>query len=112
MITTYIVHTGVRGVQRMGRDYWRQRTLKEKMAEAKGAAESASRAKGAFLATMSHEIRTPMNGVIGMLNLLLDTTLDATQLDYVETARSSGRALCALINDVLDLSKIEVCISL
>ncbi|WP_411060530.1 TMAO reductase system sensor histidine kinase/response regulator TorS [Vibrio chagasii] len=76
-------------------------------AKARSAAEQASRAKSAFLATMSHEIRTPMNGVLGTARLLKDTGLNSLQSGYADIINRSGKNLLAILNDVLDYSKIE-----
>ena len=77
------------------------------LVRARVAAEAASQAKSDFLANMSHEIRTPMSGALGMLNLLLRTELSPRQLDYASKARTAAQALLAVINDVLDFSKVE-----
>ena len=87
-----------------------EKTVSQRTADllaAKEAAEAASRAKSDFLANMSHEIRTPLNGVVGMLELMLGTNLDATQQRYIRTARTSSDCLLSVINDILDFSKIE-----
>ena len=79
----------------------------EQLEKAKNAAEAASRAKSAFLATMSHEIRTPMNGVLGMTEMLLATALTESQRNYTTLVKRSGEHLLVIINDILDFSKIE-----
>src|SRR5256885_13674818 len=79
----------------------------EALEHARAAAEQASQAKAVFLANMSHEIRSPLNAVIGFTDLLLETRLDAEQTDYAERIRSAGDHLRRVIDDILDLSKIE-----
>ncbi|WP_050810622.1 ATP-binding protein [Burkholderia ambifaria] len=88
-------------------DITARKRLERNLAEASRAAESASRAKSAFLATMSHEIRTPLNAILGSLELLDRTPLSDAQRKRVQTALTSGTSLLGIVNDILDVSKIE-----
>ncbi|MCC5980613.1 MAG: PAS domain S-box protein, partial [Oceanicaulis sp.] len=89
------------------RDITERKRSEEALRIARDEAEEANRLKSEFLANMSHEIRTPLNGVLGMSQLLARTTLDARQQKMIDTVQSSGRALLGIINDILDISKIE-----
>jgi PAS domain S-box-containing protein len=95
------------GYSKVVRDLTEQKDAEQRLISEQQRAEEANRAKSNFLAAMSHEIRTPMNAILGMADLLWETDLSEDQRDYVGRFRRAGASLLALINDILDLSKIE-----
>lgn len=95
------------GIIGVTRDITARKQIMLELEAAKEEAFAASAAKSKFLANMSHEVRTPMNGVLGMLQLLKLTKLNDEQLEYVDTAMTSGESLLTIINDILDYSRIE-----
>jgi two-component system sensor histidine kinase/response regulator len=97
----------ISGTYGISRDVTPLKRMQDELMKARDAAESASRAKGEFLANVSHEIRTPMNGIIGMTELLLNTRVSDDQREYLRLIQSSADALLALLNGILDFSKIE-----
>ncbi|KAJ8899486.1 hypothetical protein K2173_018460 [Erythroxylum novogranatense] len=100
LLVGHIFNAAIIKIDKVEEDY-------HQMMELKVRAEAADVAKSQFLATVSHEIRTPMNGVLGMLQMLMNTNLDANQKDYTKIAHDSGKDLISLINGVLDQAKIE-----
>jgi PAS domain S-box-containing protein len=106
--TPFLDEEGVKtGAFAMVTDITPQKALEEELREAKAIADEANRTKSEFLANMSHEIRTPMNAVLGFSDILRGLIAEPTQRRYLDSIRSSGRSLLGLINDILDLSKVE-----
>jgi PAS domain S-box-containing protein len=95
------------GYEAIARDITHRKGVEDELARTRDAALQSARAKSEFLANVSHEIRTPLNGVLGMTGLMMATPLTPEQREYAELIRSSGESLLSLVNDVLDLSRVE-----
>ncbi|MCR5886553.1 PAS domain S-box protein [Hymenobacter sp. J193] len=107
LINARRVKDGPAGTEGIARDITELKQMQDDLRRAKDDAETSLHAKTQFLANMSHELRTPMNGIIGMIDLLHQTVSSPEQEDYVDTLRKSSDALLAILNDILDLSKIQ-----
>ena len=107
LVNARLVNGSAGATQGIARDVTEIQQMQNDLRHAKNAAEAALEAKTQFLANMSHELRTPMNGIIGMIDLLDQTVETDEQVDYVDTLRKSSDALLTILNDILDLSKIQ-----
>ena len=106
-VQTLIEDDWVIGFQGVARDISDRKKMEEQLAQARDSAVESARVKSEFLANVSHEIRTPMNGVIGMADLLASSAMTPEQRDYAQTIRHSAESLLGIVDDILDLSKIE-----
>ncbi|WP_438864254.1 PAS domain S-box protein [Neptunicella sp.] len=107
-LTSTLVHlSGQKFIYMVARDISEQLAREKELAIAKDNADAANQAKSSFLANMSHEIRTPMNAILGLLQLIKQTDLTARQLDYINKTHNASKSLLSLLNDILDISKVE-----
>jgi two-component system, sensor histidine kinase and response regulator len=106
-VLTVLDEDRVIGYEAIARDITTRKGIEEELARTRDAALQSARAKSEFLANVSHEIRTPLNGVLGMTGLMLGTPLTPEQREYAEMIRSSGETLLSIVNDVLDLARVE-----
>ncbi len=107
VLTLFEDNGRIAGYEAIARDITQRKGIEEELARARDAALQSARAKSEFLANMSHEVRTPLNGILGTAGLLLGTPLAPEQREYAEMIRSAGETLLSIVNDVLDLARVE-----